>query len=229
MYKDSNGANITSQFTLNSFMRKKVANWKGKGIFYNKSSRILFIYQGGERKRYEFVPLGYFTAERPKAPDVIDISLTCYDFMQKFEKDMPSSEDMGLTYPTTIANLFTKMCQHVGVDFQTEAFINSTATIAKKPADFDNATMRDVLKWIAEAACSNARFDRDGKLILDWLKQTSQSFAATGYKEFNPYWYKTKQITKLYNRDTQDCKENTYGSGDEGYLIQDNPLLKGVS
>ena len=229
VYKDSNGANITSQFTLNSFMRKKVGNWKGKGIFYNKSSRILFIYQEGTRKRYEFVPLGYFTAERPKAPDVIDISLTCYDFMQKFEKDMPSSEDMGLTYPTTIANLFTKMCQHVGVDFQTEAFINSTATIAKKPADFDNATMRDVLKWIAEAACSNARFDRDGKLILDWLKQTSQSFAATGYKEFNPYWYKTKQITKLYNRDTQDCKENTYGSGDEGYLIQDNPLLKGVS
>lgn len=229
VYNDANGANITNQFTLNSFMRKKVGNWKGKGFFYNKSSRILFIYQEGTRKRYEFVPLGYFTAERPKAPDVIDIDLTCYDFMQKFEKDMPAAAELGITYPTSIRNLFVKMCEYVGVPYQISMFINGDAMIQKEPADFESVTMRDVLKWIAEAAGSNVRFNRDGKLELVWLRRTGQTYTASGYREFNPYWYETKHVTKLYNRDTQGSAEKTVGSGEEGYLIQDNPLLKGVS
>lgn len=229
VYDDATGANITSQNPLNNFMKNKSKAWNGKGMFYNKSSRILFVYQGGTRKRYEFVPLGWFTAERPKAPDVILIDMTCYDFMQKFERDMPTAQELGITYPTTIGNLFVKMCNYVGVSYKTSTFINSTAVIRQEPLDFESATMRDVLKWIAEAAGSNARFDRDGKLVMDWLRQTSQSYSATGYEEFNPYWYETKKVTKLYNRDTQDSDEKTYGSGSEGYLIQDNPLLKGVS
>ena len=48
------------------------------------------------------------------------------------------------------------------------------------------------------------------------------------YSEFNPYWYKTKKVTKLYNRDTQESADSIYGGGSENYLIQDNPLLKGV-
>ena len=229
VYQDNNGSNITGQNSLNAFMKNKTKQWNGKGIFYNKASRILFIYEGGDRKRYEFVPLGWFTAERPKAPDVIQIDLTCYDFMQKFDDDMPSRSDLNLTYPTTIKNMLDKLCAYVGVSHNASSFINSTATISKEPDDFENVTMREVLKWIAEAAGSNARFNRDGVLELAWLKSTSQSYAATNYSEFNPYWYQTKKVTKLYNRDTQEAKENTYGSGDEAYLIQDNPLLKGVS
>lgn len=229
VYNDATGENITRQYHLNDFMRNKVAGWAGKGIFYNKDSRILFIYHGGDRDRYEFVPLGWFTAERPKAPDVIQIDLTCYDFMQKFEKDMPTAAELGITYPTSIRNLFVKMCDHVGVPYQISTFINGDAMIQKEPADFESVTMRDVLKWIAEAAGSNVRFNRDGKLELVWLRRTGQTYTASGYREFNPYWYETKQVTKLYNRDTQDVTEKTVGNGDEAYLIQDNPLLRGVS
>lgn len=228
VYDDATGANITGQNPLNSFMKNKSKAWKGQGMFYSKSSRILFIYMGGTRKRYEFVPLGWFTAERPNAPDQIVIQMTCYDFMQKFDQDMPSKEALGISYPTTIGNLFVKMCEYVGVQYRTATFINSTAVIQKEPS-FGASTMRDVLKWIAEAAGSNARFDRDGYLIMDWLRQTGQTYNANSYREFNPYWYATKKVDKLYNRDTQAGGEQTYGTGDEGYLIQDNPLLKGVS
>jgi hypothetical protein len=183
---------------------------------------------GGTRKRYEFVPLGWFTAERPNAPDQIVIQMTCYDFMQKFDQDMPTKEALGISYPTTIGNLFVRMCEYAGVQYRTATFINSTAVIQKEPS-FGASTMRDVLKWIAEAAGSNARFDRDGYLIMDWLRQTGQTYNANSYREFNPYWYATKKVDKLYNRDTQAGGEQTYGTGDEGYLIQDNPLLKGVS
>lgn len=229
VYDDATGANITGQNPLNDFMKQKSITWDGHGYFYNKASRILFMYEGGTRRRFEFCPLGWFTAERPKAPDVIMIDLTCYDWMQKFEKDMPADAEMGLTWPSTIGNLFVKMCDYVGVTYKTDVFINSTAVISKRPEDFDTATMRDVMKWIAEAAGSNARFDRDGKLCMDWLRQTNQVYAANGYSEFNPYWYETKKVTKLYNRDTAEGRDLTWGTGDECYLIQDNPLLKGVS
>ena len=230
VYNDKTGENITSKNSLNSFMKAKSKTWNGKGIFYNnnKSSRILFIYESGTRLRYEFCPLGWFTAERPKAPDVIQIDMTCYDFMQKFDQDMPNAAGLGLTYPCTIKTLFEKMCKKVGVEYVSSTFINSGATISAEPEDFSSVTMRDVLKWIAEASGSNARFNRDGKLEMGWLRDTSQSYEATNYSEFNPYWYETKKVTKLYNRHSTTGEDKTVGSGNEGYLIQDNPLLKGV-
>lgn len=230
VYNDSNGANITSQNPVNNFMRTKASNdWQGKGIYYNAGSRNLFIWEGGIRKQYEFVPLGCFTAERPRVPDVIQIDMNCYDFMTKFDVDMPDDSTLKVSYPITLGSLLKKMCDYVGVACKSTTFINSTAVLSARPDDFESVTMRDVLKWIAEAAGSNARFDRDGKLEMAWLRSTTQSYEATNYSDFSPTWYETKKVNKLYNRSTQDGEERTYGSGNEGYLIQDNPLLKGVN
>lgn len=229
VYNDKDGANITNQFTLIPFMAEKSKGWAGRSFFYNKDSRILFIYDAGDRYRYEFVPLGWFVAERPKAPDVIEIDMTCYDFMQKFEEDMPDSQALKITYPATIKTLLEKMCAYVGVPCKATSFINSGAKITKEPDEFKSSTMRDVLKWIGEAACGNIRFDRDGNLIIDWIRQTGQSMTPTEYATFDPYWYETKTVTKLYNRGSDGSYDNTQGTGDEGYLIQDNPLLKGVN
>lgn len=230
VYSDADGSDITSANKLNSFMRyKKAPELEGKGVFYNKSTRILFIYEGETQTRYEFCPLGWFTAERPNAPDQIEVEMRCLDWMQKFDKDMPAASKMGVTYPTTIGNLFSKLCTYIGVTPKAKTFINSTVTIPEEPEEFKDATCRRVLGWIAEAAGSNARFDRDGKVVLDWVRTTTQSYDENWYQSFEPYWYETKKVNKLYNRTTHDASEKTLGSGENGYLIQDNPLLKGVS
>lgn len=229
VYDDVTGENITGRNPLNDFMKAKSAIWDGTGFYYNKDTRILFIYHGGTRKRYEFCPLGWFTAERPKAPDVIQIDMTCYDWMQKFDQDMPTADQLGISYPITIGYLMDAMCRYVGiVNGTTGGFINSNAVIQTEPEEFKTATMRDVVKWIAEAAASNAVIDRDGVLRLKWLTEIGLVISATDYSEFNPCWYKTKQITKLVNRASSGESESAVGTGDEGYLIQDNPLLKGV-
>lgn len=225
VYNDATGANITSENTLNAFMRSKSVRFSGKGIYYNPSSRILFIYEAGERSRYEFVPLGVFNAERPNAPDQIRIDMDCMDRMQKFEKDMPTADELGISYPTTIGNLFKKLCDYVGVPYRTTTFINSSATIDSEPEAFKNSTRRAVLGWIAEAAASNLRFDRDGYLKFDWLKDTGQAYDESMYSEYEPYWYETQTVNKLYNRDTTSGEDTTVGNGDIGYLIQNNPLL----
>ncbi len=230
VYKDSNGSNITSTNPVNMFMRDKSKKfWQGMGTFYNPTTRYLQVWKGGTKETYEFVPLGYFTAKRPNVPDVIQIDMHCNDYMTKFDKDMPDSGELGITYPTTVSNLFVKLCEYAEVEYASSSFINSTATISKAPDEFENATMRQVLMWIAELAAANLRFKRDGRMVFDWLRTTTQAFDEGGYADFAPYWYETKQIDKLYNRNTQGDTDITMGTGENAYLIQDNPLLRGVT
>ena len=217
--------------TVNSFMKRKAHTyWQGQGHYYDE--RLLKTWQAGVLSVYEFVPLGWFKAERPKAPDKIQIDMTCYDLMTNFDEDYTEGTQVSISYPCTISDLYQAVCASCGFGGGwtkiPDPFINGGAVIDKEPEDFKTATKRDVLKWIAEAACANARIDRDGYMVLDWIRTTEQNYDANGYREFEPYWYKTKKVGKLYNRCTSEGTDMTAGSGSEGYLILDNPLLKGV-
>lgn len=227
VYDDTTGENITNRVQVNAFMRKKSMNWNGIGFFYNSASRILFVYEAGYRSRYEFVPLGVFEAERPDVPDQIRISMTCYDRMDLLDNDMPTAEQLGISYPITLRRLLEAICNYFHVPLGTTSFPNSEATIDEQPEVFENATARTVVGWIAEAAGKNARFNRDGKLVMDWIHSAGASMNEGGYSGFDPYWYRTKTVDKLYNRDTAGSEEKTFGSGENGYLIQDNPFLIG--
>ena len=224
-YKDSDGS--SKSVTVGNHFKALMKSLDGKGVSF--VNNILRIWNGTKKKTYEFVPLGKFNAERPNVPYVNEIRFTCYDLMQRFEKDMPSDADLGISYPIPFGSLFRKMCIYADIPYRSTTFINSTAMLTGRPDDFDSATMREVLQWLAEAACSVARIDRDGYLIMDWMRDTDLTINETGYSEFNPYWYQTKKISKLDNRASSGDYEHTLGTGDEVYLIQDNPLLKGVT
>jgi len=228
VYDDKTGANITNSTPVDSSMGTKSSEWDGRGYYYNKETRIMFVYTDGSRERYEFVPLGKFSAVRPDVPDQITIDFTCNDFMTKFDIDMPSAEETGMEFPTTLKKLLKDCCTLVGVECGvTGDFINSSLEVEKEPEAFKTATMREVIGWIAEAAGSNAGFDRDGKLQLKWLKtSSSQHYDEHNYTDFSPSWYKTKPIDRLLNRDTENSADDVTGSGSNGYLIQDNPFLR---
>lgn len=233
-YNDRNGAKVS--LSLNGFMKNKVKSWAGRGFVYDggkaltndkgQQSKVLKIYNDGTMERYEFVPLGKFIGERPNAPDQIAVQMTCYDLMQRLEEDMPTSGELKVSYPITLGSLYRKICDYVKIPIRSATFINSGATVDSEPSEFGNSTMRTVIGWIAEAAGSNARIDRDGYMIMDWVRNTSQTYDETQYSDFEPYWYQTKKIAKLYNRDTGNSGEETYGNGKEAYLIQGNPFLR---
>ena len=259
-YNDADGSDAEggeTTISMNAFMRMQMGKWKGKGLRYGSETQngncILRIWHKKTLRTYEFVPLGWFTAERPNVPTVNEIAFHCNDFMVKFDRDMPSEADLraaylwkyssGWTYPLNFYKIFRALCEWFNkkradehdataaeVRYSSTTFsINGSATISAWPEEFENASMREVMQWLAEAGASIARFTRDGVLIMDWLRSTDQSFDENKYMEFNPYWYQTKQVTTLYNRASDGEYDNTAGSGDTGYLIQDNPLLKGVT
>ena len=223
VFSDATGANITGSNPMNSFMRHKSLGWIGRGFVY--ANRILTIYQNGQKEIYEFVPLGTFTADRPNVPDVIRIEFHCYDLMQKLDKDMPSAAELGITYPCLVGTLFEAICNYFGVPYKDEAFINSYAELDEEPEEFENSSARTVIGWIAEAAGSNARFNRDGILIMDWIRSSGVNVDEHGYSEFRPYWYETEPVTQIKNRSTNRGEDIDIGSGNGEYLIQDNPIL----
>lgn len=183
--------------------------------------------ENGTTALYEFAPLGVFIAQRPNVirKNTV-VNVVANDQMTLFDVDMPAKIDLGLSYPTTIGTITASMCSYLGVTLKTTTFLNSTLTVAKEPKVFESATMRDVLSLIAEAACSIARFARDGELEFVWFNTVNKTFDEHNYKDCTQYWYETQPISKLHIRNADSTSELKIGTGSNAYMIQDNPFLK---
>lgn len=220
---------VNDQKQLKSFTFGQFKAWLGaridEGTPPNGAKTKTFT-EDGVLCVYEFTPLGVFIADRPNIVNTKTISITAYDQMTKFDVDMPSDTKLGITWPSSLGNLFVKMCNYLGVPYKSSTFLNSTATVNARPKQFDNATMREVLGWIAEAAGSVARFDRDGSLEMAWFTTVSRTYDEHDYSEFAPYWYETAAIDGLSVRNEESTSESVVGTGNNRYMIVGNPFLK---
>lgn len=190
------------------------------------SAKTVTFSEGGGNYLYEFSPLGTFIAQRPDIVRKKTISVDSNDQMVLFDIDMPSKTALGITYPVTLSVLCQAMCTYVGVSLKSNTWLNSTLSVAKEPEQFETATMREVLGWIAEAGCSNARFNRDGLLEFVWFNTVNKTYDEHDYSEFTPTWYATKAIDGLHIRNADSTTEFTVGTGSNAYMIQDNPFLR---
>lgn len=217
---------------LDDFTFGKFKAWLGARIDSGtpSASAKTKTFTGGEQPGlYEFTPLGLFIAERPAVVRKKILSITANDQMQLFDVDMPDATALNVTYPITMGNLFAAMCAYAGVQqYDTTKALNMGLVINEEPEKFTSATMRDVLGWIAEAACCIARFDRDGVLEMAWFSNLTNTATYDEHtcSDFSPYWYAAKGIDGLHIRNADSTEEYTYGTGTNAYLIQDNPFLR---
>lgn len=180
---------------------------------------------------YEFVPLGKFTADKPERQRERLIRVTASDRMRLFDK---SSDGFyaALTYPATLGEIFTQLCAFVGVETETTTFINSSKSFTEAPMTIKDGTCRELLSWIAEAACSFARFNRDGKLELAWFGTTGKMFTPRQTFSLTPAEYTVKEIDKLQvsvsKNDIGVVIPEDASAAINGYQIVDNPLLYGA-
>lgn len=185
---------------------------------------------------YEFAPLGIFVVERPDIVDKDVIQISANDRMVKFDEEMPSMTDLGFTTSQvsagiTIADLLSALCTAAGVTLATSTFLNSDLTFNKWPSRyFESRTMREVLRWIAEAAGSIARFNRDGELEMAWFTAVNVTFTESQHAEFVPTWYETAVIDELKVRNQGETSEHSYTptgvtDPENAYVIAGNPFL----
>ena len=181
---------------------------------------------------YEFAPLGIFIAERPDvvAKDMIEVRAS--DRMTLFDVEMPGKSDLSLnptsSNPVTILALLQAMCSYVGVTLASTSFLNNDLTFSSWPTkSFSGRTMREVLKWIAEAAGSMARFNREGELEICWFQTVNVTYDENDYSEFAQTWYETAAIDGLKVRNAEETSESSYGTNPENYyVIAGNPFLR---
>lgn len=213
------------KFDLNPFMRNKFNRFVAERRGISKQGDTLREYfPDGTVRTYEMVKLGTFVVPRPAIVRKRVIDMEANDQMVLFDEMW--FEDIGINFPITVVDLLERICAEVGVKCITRSFIGDGTLIKEKPDAFDNATLREILAWIAEAACSYARFNRDGKLELTWFNQTSRRFDEHDYSEFVPISYEVSRVDQLHIRNANSEAELIVGGGDNAYLIQDNPLLR---
>jgi len=157
--------------TVNAIMTRRGTLWAADNYCAKFGSNILYEYeQTGTYAQYEFCPMGVFNADRPATVRKTIVSFTAYDNMELFDVDI-TDWFAALTYPMTLGEMYAALCTEIGVTTTTTTFINSTHSYTVAPFTSSALTAKALLKYIAEAACSNARFDRDGNLELCWFSQ----------------------------------------------------------
>lgn len=201
----------------------------------SETAKTAYFMEDGDDRLYEFIPIGVFITERPDVVRKDIISVTANDRMSLFDVDMPSKETLQLNpttaNPVTLLQLLQAMCTHVGVTLATTAFLNYDLQFSAWPGnDFANRTMRDVLRWIAEAAGSIARFNRDGELEIAWFTEipaATLTYDEHDYSEFTQTWYETAEIDGLRVRNQAETSETVYGTDpSNAYIIAGNPFLR---
>ena len=190
------------------------------------SGSTMTVTGNGKQETYAIIPMGTFIALKPAIVDKVEIAVTANDLMTLFEQDMPSATALGITYPVTASDLLRAMCTYLNVTATSYTFLNSDLTLASDPSTSGDKTMRDVLSWIAEIACANARFNRAGQLQFVWLNPVTKTFDESGYTQFESVWYESGTVDKLHTRNADSTAESVLGTGSQAYMIQDNPFLR---
>ena len=210
---------------VHPFMRAKLAQWaaQGRGAWLDGN----LAYEFGETiETFEYAPLGRFQADAPARRRASQVSLLARDRMARF--DVEAGPFLGaLQYPTTLGALLAGLCAYVGVPLATTSFINSTRLLDGAPMEAAGLTCREVLGFVAEAACAFARMTREGELELAWFGAEPARLPMERYFSLDVAEYQVRPIDKLQVLGTEKDIGVIIGSGSNGYQILDNPYLYG--
>ena len=176
----------------------------------------------------EYIRLGVFYAQQPEKSHARVISVSALDGMAKLDVDA-SAWWNALTWPKTIGEIYAAFCTQFEITTTTSTFINSTVSIPAQPAELTATTAREILRWIAEAAASFARFDREGKLELVWFATADAEIGDGATFEREIAEYEVPVITGVMAQGVEDDVGVTVGTAGNLYAIMDNPLLYGTS
>ena len=119
-----------------------------------------------EPQTVEKIRIGYFTVITPATTGTV-ITMEAVDNMYKF--DRPYSES-SLAYPATLKSIIADACTHCGVTDGTGEFDRWNMTVIQRPSS--DVTYRQVISYVAQIACVNAKISELGSLIFTWYTDT---------------------------------------------------------
>ena len=150
--------------------------------------------------------------------------------MTLFDKD--ASEFLtSLTYPKTLGQIYTALCDFVGVSYASSTFDYSTTSYSSSPFSDTSCTLRDILWWIAERARKVAHFNRVGQLeLIDIGSDPVENLTASdiGQDGYSIAEYVTPKVTGVLLKGMNGASL-TFGTLDTAYVISENPFIPTIS
>lgn len=162
--------------------------------------------------KYEYIPLGFFTAEHPTLNQATT-TFTAYDRMMKTTGVYVSE----LTYPASAESVLKEISTGCGVPCNVSGL--NGITIDTAPVGY---TYREVIGYIASLAGGFACVDRTGTIVIKWYEDNGYTINESRIMTFekNESDYHLDYLTCNVDSNTSF----TAGSGTLGITF-DNPLM----
>lgn len=139
---------------------------------------------------YEYINFGnYVVKSTEKKEDTRSWQITCYDKMLYAMKDY---ENSGITFPITIRNYISAICNKIGLVFanSSDTFANYDKEIPNELYLDENArsigyTFRTVFDELAEVTASTICINEDDELELRYINNTNDTIDEEYLKDIN--------------------------------------------
>ena len=180
-------------------------------------------------------PIGVYIIDMPVKRKIQLIEVSAYDQMQLLDVEADNWWNaLDFSSGLTLYDIFTSLASTIGVSVNQLSITNGTTyTYTERPFVSVQRTYRDILKWIAGAACSIARFDRDGYLTLKWFGAVTYDVNADSMPTiclaYDQAEYEVAAIDALQVSASNTDIGVVVGSGSNAYQLIDNGFMYGTS
>ena len=171
----------------------------------------------------EWLRKGIYTAEEVTVNEKY-ISIVAYDNIAKL--DVPFA-DIGLRFPRTVAEIYSRICTYCGVPYAPGMFPDSGYLISTGNNIEDGASCREVLSYAAQLTRSFIFCDNTGTVHIRWYED-----AVTGNEDGQDVIYEINERQKINGTvqitgvrlTTADGEKSLLGTDGYCLTIEDNPL-----
>lgn len=163
--------------------------------------------------KYEYIPVGFFTAEHP-TNDQTTTTFIAYDRMMKTTGLYVSN----LTYPASVVSVLNEISAGCGVPVDVSN-VDSSIMVLTKSAGY---TYREMIGYIASLVGGFACVDRTGTIVIKWYSDVDYKLDVTRIMSF-------EKDESNYNLEKLSCNVDnsttlTSGGGILGVTF-DNPFM----
>lgn len=193
--KFNGGSNRSDDFTIGSVVSQYVEVSVADNNIKFESEEILIQIGMMVNGIIEYIPMGYFTAEKPETNEG-EITFTAYDRMAKM--DMPCFLSMGDT--TTTLAILQEISQDSGVQIVTSGLASKPM---QKPVGY---SYREVLSYIAQIYGGFAICNRQGQIEIRTYSDPDYEVASSRYWDkftHNDFPYVLEKITCYTGKDEE--------------------------
>ena len=175
--------------------------------------------------------VGIFILEKPTRISANTLKIVGYDRVSKLDKDL-TEWLAGLTgWPYTLQTFAGMVCNACGVPYTDDIGINLDYKIEKFTRQ--NVTGRQLMKWLAEIACSYCCADPKGIICFSWYTPAEAKITPTGDSyyfqnglTYEDYTVAPVEAVQIRLADSENgALWPMLGDGINSYIITGNPIL----